>query len=218
MREVVVAGVGLRRFGHFPDITFEDLTYPAIKAALDDCGIPFRDIQSAFCGVHHSGLWDSRNVIQQFGWNGIMVNSMAQASGSSAAAFRVAYWSVAAGFYDVVLVVGYERMGRGFIPGTIHPGSSHLDVMGLDPIPTRMALEMRKRMKEFNEPIEAYAAYSVQSSDSASLNHYAHYQVKHTMEEVLNSRVIADPLRLYMCCPTSDGAFDLPDLHHPLWC
>ena len=206
MREVVIAGIGLRRFGRFPDMTFEELTYPAIKNALDDSGIPFKDIEVAYCGVHHSGLWDSRNVIQQFGWNGIMINSMAQASGSSAAAFRVAYWSVAAGLYDTALIVGYEQMARGFIPGTIHPGSSHLDVMGLDPIPTRMALEMRKRMKDYNEPIEAYAAYSVQCSEMAALNPYAHYQVRRTMEEVLNSRIIADPLRLYMCCPTSDGA------------
>ena len=135
-----------------------------------------------------------------------MIHSLAQASGSSAAAFRIAYWSVATGLYDTALIVGYEKMERGFIPGTIQPGRSHLDVMGLDPIPARVALEMRKRMKEYNEPIEAHAAYAVQCSENAALNSYAHYQVRRTMEEVLNSRIIAEPLRLYMCCPTSDGA------------
>ena len=206
MREVVVMGVGLHPFGRFPDKTFEELVQPAVEEALEDSAIPFKDIEVAFCGVVNSGLYDSRNVIQQFGWSGIMVHSLAQASGSSAAAFRIAYWSVAAGLYDTALIVGYEKMERGFIPGTIHPGQSHLDIMGLDPIPARVALEIRKRMKEYNEPIEAHAAYAVQSSENASLNPYAHYQARRTMEEVLNSRIIAEPLRLYMCCPTSDGA------------
>jgi len=206
VREVVVLGIGLHPFGRFPEKTFEELTYPAIKDALNDSGIPFKDIGVAFCGVVNSALYDSRNVIQQFGWSGIMIHSLAQASGSSAAAFRIAYWSVATGLYDTALIVGYEKMERGFIPGTIQPGRSHLDVMGLDPIPARVALEMRKRMKEYNEPIEAHAAYAVQCSENAALNSYAHYQVRRTMEEVLNSRIIAEPLRLYMCCPTSDGA------------
>ena len=206
MREVVVMGIGLHPFGRFPDKTFEELTYPAIKDALDDSGIPFKDIEVAFCGVVHSGPYDSRNIIQQFGWSGIMIHSLAQASGSSAAAFRIAFRSVATGDYDTALVVGYEKMARGFIPGTVDPGKSHLDVMGLDPVPARVALEMRKRMEQYHEPLEAHAAYAVQCSEMAALNHYAHYQIRRTAKEVLTSRIIADPLRLYMCCPTSDGA------------
>ena len=100
MRNVVVMGVGIHKFGRFPDKTFEELTYPAIEEALNDSGIPFKDIEVAFCGVVYSSLYDSRRVVQQFGWTGMMVHSMSQASGSSAAAFRVAYWSVAAGLYD----------------------------------------------------------------------------------------------------------------------
>ncbi len=206
MKDVVVMGIGLHPFGRFPDKTFEELAYPAINSALDDSGMPFKDLQIAFCGVVNSSLYDSRNVVQQFGWSGIMIHSLSQASGSSAAAFRLAYWTIATGLHDTALVVGYEKMERGFIPGTIMPGKSHLDVMGLDPIPARVALEMRKRMKDYDEPIEAHAAYAVQCSENAALNHYAHYQIRRTREEVLNSRIIADPLRLYMCCPTSDGA------------
>ena len=65
---------------------------------------------------------------------------------------------------------------------------------------------MRKRLELYEEPIEAHAAYAVQSSENAALNPYTHYPVKRTVEEVLNSVVISDPLRLLMCCPTSDGA------------
>lgn len=206
MRNVVVMGVGMHKFGRFPEKTFEELTYPAIDGALKDSGIPFKDIEVAFCGVVYSSLYDSRRVIQQFGWTGIMIHSMAQASGSTAAAFRVAYWTVGSGIYDTALVVGYEKLPKGMLTGTLSPGTSHLDVMGLDPIPGRLALEMKKRMKEYDEPIEAYAKVAAQSSEYASLNSNAHYQEKHTIEDVLNSPVISDPLTLYMCCPVSDGA------------
>lgn len=206
MRSVVVMGIGLHRFGRHPDKSFEELTYPAIEGALDDSGIPFTELDAAFCGVVNSGLYDSRRVVQQFGWTGMMVHSLAQASGSSAAAFRLAYWCIGAGIYDTALVVGYEKMKKGMLTGTISPGSTHLDVMGLDPIPARVALEMKKRMNELDEPIEAYAAVAAQASEYASLNPYAHYQERHSVEEVLASPLISDPLRLFMCCPVSDGA------------
>ncbi|MBI2165062.1 MAG: thiolase family protein [Chloroflexi bacterium] len=206
MRQVVVIGVGLSKFGRFPEKSFEDLTYPAIEHALEDAGISFKDIEVAFCGVVESGVYDSRRVVQNFGWTGIMIHSLSQASGSSAAAFRVAYWLIAAGYYDTALVVGYEKMPKGLIAGTLFPGTSHLDVMGLDPIPARVALEMRKRMQLYNEPLQAFATVAAQASEYAALNPHAHYQVKHSVEEVMNSPVIADPLTLYMCCPVSDGA------------
>lgn len=206
MREVVVMGVGLRRFGRYPEMSFEELAAPAVTQALEDARMPFKDIEAAFCGVVNSGIYDSRNVVQQFGWTGIPIHSVAQASSSSAAAFRLAYWAVANGEFDTALVVGYEKMGRGFIPGTVNPGATHLDVMGLDPIPVRVALEMRTRMHVYKESIDAHAAYAVQSSENAASNPYAHYQVRRTREEVLSSPLIADPIRMYMCCPTSDGA------------
>ena len=118
MRDVLVMGIGLHPFGRFPEKTFEEISYPAIKEALDDSNIPFKDIEVAFCGVVNSALYDSRNVIQQFGWSGIMIHSLAQASGSSAAAFRLAYWAIATGLYDTALVAGYEKI-HGLMTGTI---------------------------------------------------------------------------------------------------
>jgi acetyl-CoA acetyltransferase len=206
MRDVVVLGVGMHRFGRFPEKSFEELARPAVEAALTDADVPFRDIEAAFCGVVNSGLYDSRRVIQQFGWTGIPIHSVVQASGSSAAAFRLAYWTVGAEIFETALVVGYEKMPKGMLRGTVAPGRSHLDVMGLDPIPGRVAIEMRKRMERFDEPVEAHAAVAAQSSWYASRNRHAHYQQEHTVEEVLNSPMIADPLTLYMCCPVSDGA------------
>lgn len=208
MREVVVMGVGLHKFGRFPDATFEEMTGVAISKALADSGVPFTDIEAALMGSTQCAVYDPRRIVQQFGWTGIPIVSMAQACASSSAAFREGYLHVASGVYDCVLLVGFEKMERGFIPGTLASmaGKHHLDVMGLDVIPARVAIEMRKRMAKYGETIEPYAEIAAQASEYGLLNPNAHYQERHTREEVMNSRMICDPLTLYMCCPTSDGA------------
>lgn len=206
MRPVFVAGVGTRPFGRWPDESFEDVSYPAVSAALADANAPFPDIGMAFCGVANSSLYDSRRVVQQFGWTGIMIHSVAQASGSSAAAFRLAYWTVGAGIVDSCLVVGYEKSLGGMLSGTLQPGTRYLDVLGVDPIPARLGLEMRKRMRDYDEPIEAYASVAVQASYYSSRNPNAHMRQELTLDDVLQSPPISDPLTLHMCCPVSDGA------------
>jgi len=208
MADVYVIGVGLHPFGRFPESTFEDLTRMAISQALEDSGISFRAIEATFIGNVSSGLYDARRVVQQFGWTGIPITRVVQASASGSAAFREAYLMVAHEVFEVALVLGFEKMERGLLPGTIDAmaGRDHLDVMGLDVIPARVALEMKKRMERFGESPEMFAQVAVQASECAALNPYARYRVKHTIREVLESRMVSEPLTLYQCCPNSDGA------------
>lgn len=208
MANVYVIGIGFHPFGRFPDSTFEDLTRVAISRALEDAGIPFSAVEAAFIGNVSSGLYDARRVIQQCGWTGIPITRMVQASASGSAAFREAYLMVAHEVWQVALVLGFEKMERGLLLGTIGTmtGRHHLDVMGLDAIPARVALEMKKRMERFGEGPEMFAQVAVQASECAALNPNAHYRVRHSIQEVLQSRMISEPLTLYQCCPTSDGA------------
>lgn len=208
MADVYVIGIGFHPFSRFPDSTFEDLTRVAISRALEDADIPFSAVEAAFIGNVSSGLYDGRRAIQQFGWTGIPITRLVQASASGSAAFREAYLMVAHEVWQVALVLGFEKMERGLLPGTIDAmtGRHHLDVIGLDVIPARVALEMKKRMGRFGESLEMFAQVAVQASECAALNPNAHHQVKHTVEEILQSRMISDPLTLYQCCPTSDGA------------
>ena len=208
MTQAVVMGVGLHQFGRFPDKPVEEMARVAIEAALEDSGVPFKDVQLAMMGcAKPEGGW-ARRVIQQFGWTGIPMTTMSQACASGSAAFRMACLLVEAQVYDVVLVAGYEKMEKGLLTGATAGEAARLVLytMGLDPVPSRVALEMRKRMEKYEEPLEWYAQVAVQSSELAALNPHAHYQQAHTVDEVLSSTMIADPLTLYMCCPTSDGA------------
>ena len=119
MADVYVIGVGLHPFGRFPESTFEDLTRMAISQALEDSGISFRAIEATFIGNVSSGLYDARRVVQQFGWTGIPITRVVQASASGSAAFREAYLMVAHEVFEVALVLGFEKMERGLLPGTI---------------------------------------------------------------------------------------------------
>ena len=77
---------------------------------------------------------------------------------------------------------------------------------GFAVIPGMFALAMRRRMKDFGETVEQFAQVAVKNRKHAHLNPYAHYQDVMTIEDVLNSRLICDPVTLFQCCPTSEGA------------
>lgn len=208
MNDVLVMGAAQTRFGRWPDKSTIELSEMAISAALKDAGIPFKDIEAAYLGSELAHFPDARMIIQNFGWTGIPISQMQQACASGSAAFREAYQAVAAGRYDVVLVVGYEKMDKGMIPGGAPEldREFHLHYMGLDITPGRIAMSMKRRQLLYGETVDMIATEAAQCFEYGSQNPNAHNQKKLTKEEILNSPVVCSPLTLYMCCPTSDGA------------
>jgi acetyl-CoA acyltransferase len=212
MRECAVVGVGLHKFGRFPDIPIDEMGRDALLAALDDAGMEFRDIEIAYCGHFASG--NAYTVIGRVGLTGIPIHNVENACASSSTAFRQAYWAVAAGLYDVALAMGFEKMQRGTggrMPqlgprGYGGEGMSYEAFMGTGAPPAAYAMAARKHMKEYGSTVEQFAQVSVKDHRNGALNPNAQYQQVMTLEEVLNSRMICDPVTLYMCAPTSDGA------------
>ena len=212
MRECAVVGVGLHKFGRFPEIPIDEMGRDALLAALDDAGTEFRDIEIAYCGHFASG--NAYTVIGRVGLTGIPIMNVENACASSSTAFRQAYWAVATGLYDVALAMGFEKMQRGVggrMPqlgprGYGSEGVSYEALMGTGAPPAAYAMAARKHMKEYGSTIEQFAQVSVKDHRNGALNPNAQYQQTTTLEEVLNSRMICDPVTLYMCAPTSDGA------------
>lgn len=204
MRDVVVLGAGLHRFGRFPDKSLQDLGREAIKNALDDSGVPFPDIEVAYVGRVLAGMGAGLSVVSEMGQTGIPVINIEMACGSSTSAFREAYLSVAHGIYDTALVVGFEKMQRGMLQ--ISEGTSFQSVMGLAVMPAAYALQAQKYMSDYGAKPEMFAQVSVKSHKAGALNPYAQYQKETTLEEVMASRMIADPITLLQCSPTTDGA------------
>jgi benzoylsuccinyl-CoA thiolase BbsB subunit len=119
LREVVVAGTGLVAFARYPEKTLADLAWPAVLAALRDAEIEPDAVEAAYCGTALGGMMAGQRVLKPLGMTGIPVVNTENACASSATAFREAWIAIAAGIYDVALVLGVEKLtklGGGSLP------------------------------------------------------------------------------------------------------
>ncbi len=202
---IAVVGVGLHPFGRFPDKGVEDLGREAALAALQDAGLSYKDVEAGFLGrVTPAGIGVGQRVFGELGLTGIPVTNVELACASSSRAVMLAGELIRSGAVEVAMVIGVEKMGRGML----QPGSarSYQSLLGLTVLPGAYAMMARRHMHLHGTKPEHFAQVSVKSHKNAVENPYAQYRVAVTLEEVMNSRMIADPITLYQCCPTSDGA------------
>ena len=204
MKDVAVAGIGLARWKRFVDQEIYDFGSEAILNALKDAGMEWNEIQAAFCGSVYQGTGSGHQVIKEIGMTGIPIVNVENACSSGASAFRLAYQSIAAEIYDIVLAVGFEKMPRGPIPSTAF--RPYELKMGFNFQPANYANEAVRYMTETGATVEDFSRVTVKNRKNGALNPNAFFQTPVTFEEVMNSRVVATPLRLLHCCPTCDGA------------
>ncbi len=207
MREVCVLGVGMHKFGRWPDRSVEDMVREAVLAAFQDAGCEFKDIEVGFSGRVQQVTGTGQSVFGELGQTGILIDNVEKACASASTAIRMATWVVGAGLYDVALCTGVEKMQRGLLGVPRSEASAGLgQLMGLVIMPGEYALRARRHMSEYGSTREMFAQVAVKSHRNGALNPYAQYQTPVTLEEVLNARMIADPLTLYQCSPSTDGA------------
>ena len=204
-REVVVLGVGLHPFGRYPGKDMPELAREAVVESLKDAAVRWKDVQIAYFGhVYYQGMSLGEATLRELGLTGVPIINVENACSSGSTAFWQAYWGITTGLYDVALAFGAEKVPRG--PVTVTAEDSADRWIGADHMMAGYALRARRYMEEYGAPIEAIAQVSVKAHHNASLNPHAQYNKTLTLAEVLESRPIADPLTLYQCCPTSEGA------------
>jgi len=204
MREVVIAGIGLTKWGFYEDLEYYNFGSQAIISALKDAGMEWKDIQAAFCSSVYQGTGAGHQVVKEVGLTGIPIVNVENACSSFGSAFRLAYQSVAADLHDVVIVVGFEKMPRGPIPSTaFRPWELNL---GFNVQPANYANMAVTYMEETGATVEDFSLITVKNRKNGALNPNARFQQAVTLDEVMNSRMIASPLRLLHCCPLGDGA------------
>lgn len=205
MGQVAVIGVGMTKFGKFPDRSVEDLGREACWAAIQDAGIDPRAIQAAFCGHIYQGSVAGQRVLVELGLTGIPIYNIENACASSSSGMELGCLGILSGQWDVVLAFGAEKL-CGKIKGAIAPDESDLEGdLGIV-APAFWAMRARRHMHQYGTTPEMLAQVSVQNRRNACLNPYAQYRKAVTVEDVLSSRLIADPLHLLDCCPIGDGA------------
>ncbi len=204
-REVMVVGVGLHPFGRFPEKDLATMAREAVQEALKDAVVKWKDIPIAYFGhVYYHGMSVGEIALSKLGLTGIPIVNVENACSSGSTAFWQAYWGIATGLYDLALAFGAEKVPRG--PVTVTAEDSPDRYIGADHMMAGYALRMQRYMADTGASIEAMAQVAVKARQNAALNPYAHRKETYTVEEVLDSRPIADPLTLYQCCPTSEGA------------
>jgi acetyl-CoA acyltransferase len=207
VQDVYVVGVGMIKFGRYPDQDIGTLGAQAVIEALRDAGLDMKDIQILCSGNLYQTNMSGQRVLQQVGMTGIPVYNVANACASGSTAVREAYFAVASGAYDVAMAVGTEQMGKmGLLGAPSDPSTSPEGVLGTGLMPGVFGMAGAEHMRKYGTTQAQFAKVSVKNHKHATLNPLSQYQNELTLEEVLNARMIAYPNTLYMCCPTGDGA------------
>ncbi len=207
MRDVAVIGGGMTVFGKFPERTPESLGREAISSAIKDAGIKPRDVGFVSCGTVYGGWCVGQRMLKDVGISSMEVLNVENACATGASAFREAWLRVALGQCDVAIAGGVESMTTSPVAGKlIPPPPDDVDgQLGLT-VPMFFALMMRRHMHEYGTTAAQFARVSVKNHDNGCLNPYSQYQRGLTTDEVLQSRMVCDPITLLQCCPNSDGA------------
>lgn len=211
----IVAGVGMVAFGRHPEMTVGDLGASAILEALADAGLPWKAIETMYCGAAGAGMTPGTRVGALMGLTGIPIINIDNASASGSSAFRLACREVDSGAADIVVAVGVGKFGRtlrldggtgGPEPGTAEYHERQVAAThGSMPPAGLFAMRTRRRMHEFGSTIEQFAAVAVKNRKHAALNPYAQMRGPLTLADVMEARMVADPLTVPHCCPVGDG-------------
>ena len=210
MAEVSVIGVGITSFAQHLDKTLVDLGVEAARSAILDSGLaPNRMEAGFFANVLGGKLTGDttmgQTVFNEVGVSRVLVANVENACASGSTAFCLAYNAVAAGQAEVALVVGAEKM---CIPGMglLAAGEGDLDAKLGMVMPASFALRANRHMHDFGTTPEQMAQVTVKNRRHAALNPGALFQKEVSLDEVLESPMIADPLTRFQCCPMADGA------------
>ena len=209
-RQAYLAGVAMTAFGRHPQRSLSDLGREACDGALRDAHLLPKAVQAVYCGSALGALIQGESGIGQsvaweLGIHGIPIINVENACASGATALHMAWRDVAWGIHDVVLAVGLDKgvMPKGSV---LKVASSQLETQLGDIFPGLFALIAQKHMQIHGTTLQQMAQVSVKNHYNGSLNPLAQFNKLVTMEQVLDSPMIADPLTLYSCCPSSDGA------------
>jgi len=216
MSEVAIVGIGRHPWGKWPDKTFLEMAIDVSQKAMKDAGVTWKDIELLVAGetrMHgSSGFLVGSNLAKQLGWTGIPVYNVYNACATGGVSLRTAHAFIAAGLYDMVLCVGADISPKGFfapkesdVSDATDLDSQRFRLLGLTN-PSGFALSARRRMAVYGTTSLDLARVKAKNSRHGSLNPDARYRREYTVEEVLNSPMVASPLTLYELAATSDGA------------
>lgn len=217
-RRVNVIGVGMTKFtkpGASPE--YYDMAADAGRIALKDAGISYKEIQQAYTGWVYGDSCSGHRAVYELGLTGIPVFNLNSNCSSGSSALFLARQAIESGAAECVLVVGFEKMTPGALgaqfddrdPPMAPQFHLMLDVQGFTQAPP--AAQMfggagREYRWQHGTKKETFAKISVKARQHASNNPYALFNQVLSLEEVMASPEVFDPLTRFQCCPPTCGA------------
>ncbi len=216
MNEVFITGAGMTKFGKHPDKDIIALAVEAGLKAIKDTGQDDLKVNGVYVGTAASGQFcvlenTGPMVAEQLGLLPCEAVRIENTTASGSTAIKEAYMAIAGGFLDTVLVVGVEKMTHLPLEAATkviascmtHPTAE--TVHGAT-MPSLAAMFSRKYLEKFGLSTTYLAMVAVKNHGNGLLNPYAHFQKKISMDDAMNSPIVADPIRVTDCAPISDGS------------
>ena len=211
MREVAVIGTGITKFGELWDKSIKDVFVEAALKAIDDASIDH--IDSIYVGAMSGGLFVGQEhlgavMADYLGMAPVPATRIESACASGGMSFKQAYLDVASGNSEIVLAGGVEKMNDGadVTAALASAADQEYEVYNGITFPGLYAMIANAHMYEYKTTREQIAAVAVKNHKNGSNNPNAQFRNQITIEQVLNSSLVADPLRLLDCSPVTDGA------------
>lgn len=215
-RDVCVIGVGMTKFERC-NTAFQQLAQQAGRDALKDAGIKYTDVEQAYVGYVSGISTSGQQAVYGIGMTGIPVYNVNNNCSTGSTALYLGYQAISAGLNECVLALGFEKMQKGALApsadGSIQKKPEAKEEEGDKPKKKKVPIAPklfgdagRAHMKKYGTTKEQFAKVSVKNHGHSVNNPRSQFQEAHTVEEVLASREVYDPLTVFQCCPTSDGS------------
>ena len=217
-RRVNVIGVGMTKFakpGASPD--YHEMAKEAGQKALADAGISYDQIQQVFAGYVYGDSTCGQRAAYELGLTGIPVVNVNNNCSTGSTALFLARQAIEGGLAECVLALGFEQMERGALGSKFddreNPMTPHVQVMlaaqGFNSAPP--AAQMfggagREYRWKYGASREMFGQVAVKARQHASRNPYALFNQVLSLEEVMASADVFDPLTRFQCCPPTCGA------------
>jgi len=205
VREVAIIGAGIHPFGRFDDKSYIQIAQEAARMALNDAGVAWKDIQAAYVSKQYLPATVGPKILKPFGATGIPIMDMESACASGGSTLRQGLLSIASGDIDVMLILGVEKMPRGFMDPLQIYYPWQVD-MGLSTNPSYWAMRARRHMHEYGTTEEQIAKVAFKNHKNSVHNPNSMYQKEFSMEQIMNSKLVCDPIRLLEICAPNEGA------------
>jgi acetyl-CoA acetyltransferase len=215
---VFVVGVGMTKFEKpgSRDWDYPDMAREAGTKALQDAGINYDRVQQAYVGYVYGESTAGQRAVYELGLTGIPVINVNNNCSTGSTALFLAAQAVRGGLVDCALALGFEKMQKGSLASTYddreQPLMKHILALAelrefaAPPAPWMFGAAGREHMERYGTTVEQFAKIGEKNHRHSVNNPYAQFQDSYPLQEILDAKMIYEPLTRLQCSPTSDGS------------